>query len=308
MVFRCRSLGAATDFSGFRAERLPEQADPQGHGGGDDGTTPTDHRLYYVKGEGAPLILLHELPGLSPQTFALADYFVQRGFRVCLPLLFGKAGDCSALSGTITICLRQELRQLWLGTDTAITAWVRQLAAQELKRYQKHHPEASRVGVIGMCYSGSMVLGLMLKDENNTKDKKNQHHALEHALEHEQHEDAASPLLAPVLAQPSARYPRHALQQISDHGSRGPAMALRFEKDWICRDSQLTSLEQAFAACAARDPSQTLTVVEFEGSQHSTLVYDYDQSNPFRRDIRSGQWLDARDVVCRFLRQQMGVP
>ncbi len=296
MVFRCRSLGAATEFSGFRAERLPKQADPHGPGGGDDGNTDRESRLYYVKGEGAPLILLHELPGLSRQTFALADYFVQRGFRVSLPLLFGKAGDCSVLSGTVTICLRQELRQLWFGTDTAITAWVRQLAAQELKRYQWHHPEVCRVGVIGMCYSGSMVLGLMLKDENDNK--------------HEKHEGEASPLLAPVLAQPSACYPRHALNQISEHGSRGPALALRFEKDWICRESQLTSLEQAFAACAARDPSQALTVVEFEGKrkQHSTLVYDYDQTNPFRRDIRSGQWLDAREVVFQFLRNQMGVP
>ncbi len=48
-------------------------------------------------------------------------------------------------------------------------------------------------------------------------------------------------------------------------------------------------------------------VVEFEGKQHSTLVYDYDQTNPFRRDIRSGQWLDARDLVCQFLRHQMAV-
>lgn len=48
-------------------------------------------------------------------------------------------------------------------------------------------------------------------------------------------------------------------------------------------------------------------MVEFEGKQHSTLVYDYDQTNPFRRDIRSGQWLDARDLVCQFLRHQMAV-
>ncbi|MFZ9752875.1 MAG: dienelactone hydrolase family protein [Cyanobium sp.] len=277
-------MGAATEFSGFRAERLPEQPDPNRNGGGDDGKTDRERRLYYVKGEGAPLILLHELPGLSRQTFALGDYFVQRGFRVSLPLLFGRAGDCSLLAGTASICLRQELRQLWLGTDTTITAWVRQLAAEELKRYQQLHPEACRVGVIGMCYSGSMVLALMLKDDA-----------------------AASPLVTPVLAQPSARYPRHALEQIRQQGARGPALALRFEKDWICRDSQLTSLEQAFAACAARDPSQALSVVEFEGKQHSTLVYDYDQTNPFRRDIRSGQWLDARDLVCQFLRHQMGV-
>lgn len=73
IAFRCRSLGAATEFSGFRAERLPEQPDPNRNGGGDDGKTDRERRLYDVKGEGAPLILLHELPGLSRQTFALGD-------------------------------------------------------------------------------------------------------------------------------------------------------------------------------------------------------------------------------------------
>jgi dienelactone hydrolase len=283
-------MSAAAGFHGFRAEQLPEQHDQDGHGVAKDSRTKSKSRHYYVGGEGAPLILLHELPGLSRQTFALGDYFVQRGFRVSLPLLFGRAGDYLPLRGIAKICLRQELRELWLGNDTTITDWIRELAAHELSLYKKTHPHASRVGVIGMCYTGSMVLALMLEKKQDKKDK-----------------GAISPLVTPVLAQPSSCYPRDALNQISEQGSRGPALALRFEKDWICCKSQLSRLEQAFAACAARDPSQTLTVVELEGKGHSTLVYDYEQDNPFRRDLRSGQLLDARDVVLQFLRNQMEI-
>lgn len=231
---------------------------------------------YLVHGEGPPLIILHELPGLSRQTMALGDYFVQRGFRVCLPLLFGKAGDCNAIGAIVRLCLQSELRKLWHGTDTAITAAIRSLAAEELCRYQQQHKQSCRVGVIGMCLTGNLVLSLMLDN----------------------------PQLTPVLAQPSASYSAEALQGIRQGKARGPALVLRFEGDWICRADQISALEQSFEACAAIDPSAKPKVIELQGRQHSTLVYDYDQANPFRRDSRSGQWLDARDVVYRFLRDQ----
>jgi dienelactone hydrolase len=63
----------------------------------------------FVRGEGPPLILLHELPGLADKTFELGDYFVKAGFKVILPLLLGRAGDDNVLFGFAKIMYSQRI-------------------------------------------------------------------------------------------------------------------------------------------------------------------------------------------------------
>ena len=43
----------------------------------------------YRRGSGAPVVIIQELPGIGPETLRLADAFVERGFEVVLPHLFG---------------------------------------------------------------------------------------------------------------------------------------------------------------------------------------------------------------------------
>lgn len=236
----------------------------------------------YVKGEQGPaLILLHELPGLTRQTFELGDYFVKENFRVVLPLLFGRVGEFSMVRNTFQICLQRELRELCLGKDGAMIRIVRELARQELSLDHERGGMADGVAVVGMCFTGSMVLALLLKDD-----------------------DRPSPVRAPVMAQPSSGYSARALDSVREGGIQGPVLALRFEKDWICSAKKLGRLEAAFSACPAE--GEGLIVHELEGKGHSTLVYSYDASHR-RRDLRSPspELIDAREAVTGFIRSQL---
>jgi len=172
------------------------------------------------------------------------------------------------------------LREICLGRDGVITQQIRALAQQELNRYRRQVPEAPGVAVVGMCFTGSMALALLLRD------------------------GGPSPVAAPVMAQPSSGYSARALQAVREGKIQGPVLALRFEKDWFCTARKLGRLEAAFAACPAQDSG--LIVHELEGRGHSTLVYSYDSKRK-RRDLRSSDRrpIDAREAVTSFLLRQL---
>ena len=227
----------------------------------------------FVRGEGPTLILLHELPGLAEKTFELGDYFVKAGFRVILPLLFGRAGDDNALLGFAKVCIRQELRDLWQGKDTKIVHLIQELASRESQAANNNG-----VGVVGMCLTGNMVLALLLNNHGTR-----------------------STITAPVLAQPSSGYSATALAAARNGDIARPVMALRFEKDWICKRHSFNKLEQAFGECPVAN-GQRLIVRELDGNKHSTLTYDYKSSSV---DVRTNEEIDARKEVVSFLKQQI---
>jgi len=227
----------------------------------------------FVRGEGPALILLHELPGLADKTFELGDYFVKAGFKVILPLLFGRAGDDNALLGFAKICIRKDLRDLWLGKDTKIVHLIQELATRESQAANNNG-----VGVVGMCLTGNMVLALLLNNHGTR-----------------------SPITAPVLAQPSSSYSGPALTAARNGDIARPVMALRFEKDRICKRQSFNKLEQAFGECPVAN-GQSLIVRELEGNKHSTLTYDY---KSLSIDVRTNEEIDARMEVVSFLKQQI---
>ena len=227
----------------------------------------------FVRGEGPPLILLHELPGLAEKTFELGDYFVKAGFKVVLPLLFGRPGDDNVWFGLARVCIRQELRDLWLGKDTRIVHLIQELTTRESQAANN-----AGVGVVGMCLTGNMVLALLLNNHGTR-----------------------SPITAPVLAQPSSCYSAPALAAAKNGYIARPVLALRFDKDWMCSRTSFNKLEQAFGACPAAN-GQRLIVRELEGNQHSTLTYHY---KPYIVDVRTKEKIDARKEVVSFLKQQI---
>src|SRR3954469_13052204 len=46
----------------------------------------------YTRGSGPGVVLLPEIPGLTPQVMGLADHLVDAGFTVAVPSLFGEPG------------------------------------------------------------------------------------------------------------------------------------------------------------------------------------------------------------------------
>lgn len=106
-----------------------------------------------------PVILLHELPGLSSQTLHYAKS-LSSDFRVYVPLLFGTPNQSSAFRGSISFRTNGEWTpRSELAGNSHIVKWLQHVTTQ----IQERHPGQS-IGVIGNCLTGAIPLALL----NNT--------------------------------------------------------------------------------------------------------------------------------------------
>lgn len=112
--------------------------------------------LRYVVPGAATVILLHELPGHSERTIAVADRLVLGGFSVAMPVLLPPAvpnpGLRRLIRNTREICVSEEFAALAHRTDRPVTAWLRRLAAHEAER------SGRPVGIVGMCLTACFAL------------------------------------------------------------------------------------------------------------------------------------------------------
>jgi hypothetical protein len=62
----------------------------------------------YSTGNGPPVVVLHELPGMMPECIDLGLILAQR-FRVHLPPLFGKPGEFAMAKNIARLCVSREI-------------------------------------------------------------------------------------------------------------------------------------------------------------------------------------------------------
>jgi dienelactone hydrolase len=179
---------------------------------------PVDGMTVYAKGEATdpPILLMHEIPGLIPETVRLGDQLVDRHYRVYMPLFFGKFGTRPI--GT--------LRQLLVCAgpnfncySTSPSPVLRKLELLRNRIAETHKNQ--KMAIIGMCLTGGMPVGLVNKDVG-----------------------------AIVLSQPALPLPLTASLRRSlgvdvkpALGSDIPILAVHFEKDCLAPDERFTSLE-----------------------------------------------------------------
>ncbi|HYH83757.1 MAG TPA: dienelactone hydrolase family protein [Longimicrobium sp.] len=144
-------------------------------------------KTVYVAGDGPAVIVMHELPGISPHIARFARWVRDAGFAVYMPSLFGEDGAVpSAEEGEQVFrraCVSAEFRALGGGgASSPVSAWLRELA-------RVAHTERGGLGVgaIGMCFTGNFALSMMLEPA----------------------------VLAPVLSQPSLPFDNPAGLEIS---------------------------------------------------------------------------------------------
>ncbi|HQR16639.1 MAG TPA: hypothetical protein PLZ37_18935 [Nitrospira sp.] len=102
-----------------------------------------------------PVLLLHELPGLSGKTLEYTRKLSQ-DFTVYVPLLFGKPNSQSNWHGfLITVGLNGEWRGVESGTSDVVP-WLRAV----VMKIEEAHP-GQQIGVIGNCLTGSLPLALL---------------------------------------------------------------------------------------------------------------------------------------------------
>jgi len=117
----------------------------------------------YRKGTGPGVVVVHEIPGITPGVLRFAEEVVAAGFTVVMPLLVGEVGrDVSQgyLMGSMSkICVSREFTTMAMKKTSPVIAYLRALARQL-------HEDVGGpgVGAIGMCFSGGFALGMMLDD------------------------------------------------------------------------------------------------------------------------------------------------
>ncbi len=120
----------------------------------------------YRKGSGPAVIVLTEMPGLSPKVLGFADRIVSLGCSVAVPDLYGTAGRDPLAGSTLSAaayglrsmvsgCVSRDFSTYALDRTSPIAGWLRALARSEHDRCG-----GPGVCVVGMCFSGGFALAM----------------------------------------------------------------------------------------------------------------------------------------------------
>ena len=119
-------------------------------------------KLVYLAGTGPAVIVMTEMPGISPHVARFSRWVCDAGFSVYMPSLFGRDGALvSAEEGAAVFkrgCISAEFRAFAGNASSPVTIWLRALA-----RLAHAECDGPGVGAIGMCWTGNFALSMMLE-------------------------------------------------------------------------------------------------------------------------------------------------
>ena len=218
-------------------------------------------RAVYVSGTGPAVIVMAEMPGISPDVARFARWVRDAGLTVYMPSLFGRDGAYPEAEAGLAVfkraCVSAEFRAFGGGAASPVADWLRALAALA-------HRECGGpgVGAVGMCFTGNFALTMMLEPS----------------------------MLAPVLCQPSLPLDNPAGLEISpeDLASVREVLdrenlvvrAYRFEGDRFCTAARFAAYAQALGprfeprvlSAAAANPAPPPFFEQFVGCAHSVVT------------------------------------
>jgi dienelactone hydrolase len=183
-------------------------------------------KVVHVAGSGPAVIVMTEMPGISPHVARFSRWVRDAGFTVYMPSLFGRDGAVPDVEeGLATFrraCVSAEFRAFAANESSPVTVWLRSLA-----RLAHEQCGGPGVGAIGMCFTGNFALTMMLEPA----------------------------MLAPVLSQPSLPLDDPAgleiapdeLAAVRERLQRDDltVMAYRFKGDRVCRAQRFAAYSQA---------------------------------------------------------------
>jgi dienelactone hydrolase len=137
-------------------------------------TDKGDTKTVYRKGTGPGVVVMSEMPGITPKVAEFAQRLVDAGYTVAMPNMFGTPGREMSmpyvLNSMTKACVSREFSNWALNRTSPIIDWLRALA-----RDLHEQCGGPGVGAIGMCFTGGFALAMAVDDT----------------------------MLAPVLSQPS---------------------------------------------------------------------------------------------------------
>jgi dienelactone hydrolase len=241
----------------------------------------------YVSGVGPAVIVMTEMPGISPHVARFARWVRDAGFTVYMPSLFGRDGAVpdAAEGGAIfqRACISAEFRAFAGKGASPVTLWLRALA-----RLAHEECEGPGVGAIGMCFTGNFALSMMLEPS----------------------------MIAPVLAQPSLpmddpaalESPPEELAAVRDRIVKEDltVLAYRFEGDQICQAQRFAAYADAlgdrFVSTTLPDTAANQKTAPFF-SQH--VPYPHSVFTQHLIDQLGEPSIHARDEVLAFFKMRL---
>lgn len=123
-------------------------------------------------GSGPAVIVIAEMPGITPKVLEFADRVVALGCTAVLPVLFGTPGRDPMpqahghlgtaryfLSSMVPACVSREFVVWATGKSSPVVTWLRALATAEHERCG-----GPGVGAVGMCFTGGYALAMAADD------------------------------------------------------------------------------------------------------------------------------------------------
>jgi len=117
-------------------------------------------RDVYRRGSGPAVLVIAEMPGITPKVIAFADRVVELGCTAVLPHLFGVPGAEMSAVNTVRavapVCVSREFSAWATGKTSPVVEWCKALA-----RYEHERCGGPGVGVVGMCFTGNFALAML---------------------------------------------------------------------------------------------------------------------------------------------------
>jgi dienelactone hydrolase len=249
-------------------------------------TANVTHDVYSI-GSGPAVIVIHEMPGITPLVAAFGRKIAARDMTAVLPDLFGTPGREMSLGyvlGTLAkICVNKELNLLATNKTSPVVNYLRELAVHEREEH-----DGPGVGAVGMCLTGGFALAMSVEPS----------------------------VIAPVMSQPSLPFPtnlehRRALG-LSDADFAVVqrrttedlcVMGLRFSGDTKSPAERFARLRETLGDkfIGVEIDSSAGNPWGYKKSAHSVLTEDYSDelTSPTRR---------ALEDVLKFIATRLGVP
>src|SRR5689334_13842345 len=120
-------------------------------------------RTVFRKGSGPGVVIMHEIPGITPEVRRFGERVTDAGFTVFMPHMFGTPNkELSvgyALGQMARACISREFSVLASRQSSPICDWLRALC-----RHVHAELGGRGVGALGMCLTGNFALSLMVDD------------------------------------------------------------------------------------------------------------------------------------------------
>jgi dienelactone hydrolase len=244
-------------------------------------------REVYRRGSGPGVIVMHEIPGITPQVATFARIVADAGFTVFAPTMFGTPDRPMtfpyAIGQILRACVNKEFHVLAANGTSPIVSWLRALCAAA-------HAELGGpgVGAIGMCITGNFALALMVDPV----------------------------MMAPVLSQPSLPFPilpgskrglhlsPEDLTVVKKRASEGvPLLGLRFTGDPMCPAARFQRLREELG-----DSFEGIEIDSKRGNEHGIKAMAHSVVTNDLVDETGHPTRVALDRVLSFFRERLQAP